>query len=49
MIWEQVDMIEVSDADKISRLQAVDTLRQFAVQEHILDVGLVDRPIPQGC
>jgi hypothetical protein len=42
-------MIEVLDADKISRLQAVDTLGQFTVQERILDVGLVDRPIPQGC
>jgi dihydroxyacid dehydratase/phosphogluconate dehydratase len=43
---ELVDHVEVSGVDKPNRLSGVDRLHQVAVEEGVLHVEMVGRPVP---
>jgi hypothetical protein len=44
---QPADQIRTGFVDEAWGVVAVDSLRQSAVEEHILDVELMDRPIPR--
>jgi hypothetical protein len=43
---QPVDQIRVSDVDEAGGFAAVDSLRQSAMEEGILNIELMDRPVP---
>jgi hypothetical protein len=44
---QPIDQIRTSGVDKAGRLAGVDYLYQSAMEEDILDIELMDRPVPR--